>query len=154
MKITICGSIAFYKEMEELKAKLEDCGHEVLIPLLDNELPAEFGGDRKIYFGKYIEDNGGMDAFPPEHKLWKLKYDAINDHFEKIKRGEAIIVANHNKRGITGYVGGNTLIEMGLAFYLKKPIYVLNPISDELSYKQEIYGMNPILLNGDLNNII
>ena len=153
MKLVVCGSIAFYKEMEELKAALESRGHEVLIPLLDNELPPEFGGDRKIYFGKYIEENGGMAAFPPDHKLWQLKRKAINDHFDKIKEGEAVIIANHDKRGITGYVGGNTLIEMGLAFFLNKPIYVLNPISDEISYKQEIYGMNPILLEGDLSKI-
>ena len=37
MKITICGSIAFYQEMERLKTALEAHGHEVFIPLLSNE---------------------------------------------------------------------------------------------------------------------
>jgi len=32
MKITICGSIAFYKEMEEVKEQLEKLGHEVKLP--------------------------------------------------------------------------------------------------------------------------
>lgn len=153
MKITICGSIAFYQEMEEIKKSLENNGHEVFIPLLSNEAPKEMGGGKTIYFGKYIEDNGGTDAFPSNHKIWDLKEKAINDHFEKIGWGDSIIVVNHEKRGIAGYIGGNTLIEIGLAFYLKKPIYILNPVSSELSYKQEIMGMKPIFLNGDINII-
>ena len=153
MKITVCGSIAFYEEMEKLKASLEASGHEVFIPLLSNEAPAEMGGGKKIYFGKYVEDNGGIDAFPPDHELWSLKEKAIRDHYDKIEWCDAIIVSNHEKRGIAGYIGGNTLIEIGVAFFLNKPIYILNPVSSELSYKQEIYGMKPILLNGDITVI-
>jgi len=153
MKITVCGSIAFYEEMEKLKKDLEAKGHEVFIPLLSNEAPAEMGGGKKIYFGGYVEDNGGIDAFPADHELWNLKEKAIRDHYDKIEWCDAIIISNHEKRGIAGYIGGNTLIEIGVAFFLKKPIYILNPISSELSYKQEIYGMKPILLNGDINII-
>lgn len=152
MKITVCGSIAFYTEMEDAKQKLESLGHEVLIPLLRNEIP-EMGGDRKIYFGKYVEDNGGIDAFPAEHALWDLKASAIDDHFEKVEWCDAILVTNYEKRGIEGYIGGNTLIEIGLAFYLKKKIFILNPISSTLSYKQEIFGMHPVMLGGDLARI-
>ena len=152
MKLTVCGSIAFYSEMEALKTTLEAQGHEVMIPLLANEAP-EAQGDRKIYFGKYIEDNGGMDAFPPDHVLWDRKQNAINDHFRKIEWADAVVIANYEKRGIEGYIGGNTLIEIGVAFYLKKPIYILNPISSTLTYRQEIYGMKPVLLNGDVERI-
>jgi len=153
MKITICGSIAFYEEMERLKTSLETSGHEVFIPLLSNEAPVEMGGGKKINFGKYVEENGGMDAFPPNHRIWDLKEKAIRDHYEKIEWCDAIVVSNHEKRGIAGYIGGNTLIEIGVAFFLKKPIYILNPISAELSYRQEIYGMKPIFLNNDLTTI-
>jgi diphthamide synthase subunit DPH2 len=153
MKITICGSIAFYEEMKEIKKSLENNGHEVLIPLLSNEAPKEMGGGNGLYFGKYIEDNGGTDAFPESHEIWNLKERAILDHFEKIEWSDTIMVVNHEKRGVAGYIGGNTLIEIGLAFYLKKPIYILHPISSELSYKQEIMGMKPIFLNGDINII-
>jgi hypothetical protein len=152
MKITICGSIAFYTEMEAAAAALREQGHEVLIPLLRNEIP-EMGGDRKIYFGKYIEDNGGVDAFPAGHALWDLKASAIRDHFEKIEWCDAILVTNYEKRGVPGYVGGNTLIEIGLAFYLNKKIYILSDISSSLSYKQEILGMKPVMLDGDLARI-
>jgi len=151
MKVTLCGSIAFYNQMEELKHNLEDKGHEVYIPLLNNEPPKEMGDGKKIYFGQYIEDKGGMDSFNQDHEIWDLKGKAIQDHFEKIEWCEAILVVNHEKRGLEGYIGGNTLIEIGLAFYLKKKIYILNDISSELSYKQEIYGMKPIFLEVNLD---
>jgi len=153
MKITLCGSIGFYKEMESARDFLLKLGYEVKIPELSLETPKEYGGDKKTYFGKHIEDNGGIDAFPVGHKIWNLKEAAIKDHFDKIDWADAVLIINPDKRGITGYVGGNTLIEIGVAFYLKKQIYILNSISSELSYKQEILGMKPIILNGDLNLI-
>lgn len=153
MKITICGSIGFYKEMEEARDQLTKLGHEVKIPELALEVPQQFGGGKKVYFGQYIENNGGIDAFDPTHKIWDLKEGAINDHYAKIDWADAILVVNHEKRGIAGYIGGNTLIEIGVAFYQKKLIFILNPVSSELSYKQEIYGMKPSLLNGNLTLI-
>ena len=153
MKITVCGSIGFYKEMEQARDELIALGHEVKIPELALEVPKEFGGEKKLYFGEYIEQNGGIDAFPASHKIWNLKESAINDHYEKIDWCDAILVVNHEKRGIPGYIGGNTLIEIGVAFYLKKKIFIQNQVSSELSYKQEIMGMKPGMLNGDLNQI-
>jgi hypothetical protein len=154
MKITICGSIGFYTKMEEVRDELIKHGHEVKIPELALEAPSRFGGDKKVYFGKFIEENGGIDAFPAGHEIWNLKEGAIKDHFEKIDWADAILVVNEEKRGITGYVGGNTLIEIGVAFYTKKTIYILNEVSAELSYKQEILGMKPIMLNGDGSNVV
>lgn len=153
MKITICGSIAFYADMEAARNALEALGHEVKLPLLDKELPPELGGGRTMYFGKYIEENGGIDAFSPGHIVWDLKEGGIRDHFDKIDWSEAVVVVNPEKRGIAGYIGGNTLMEIGLAFYLRKPIYILNPVSSELSHKQEILGMKPVFLDGDIGNL-
>lgn len=153
MKITICGSIGFYKEMESARDELIKLGHEVKIPELALEASEEYGGGKKVYFGQYIEQNGGIDAFPAGHEIWNLKENAINDHFEKIEWCEAVLIINNEKRGVTGYIGGNTLIEIGLAFYLKKKIYILNHVSAELSYKQEIMGMKPVMLEGDFKRI-
>jgi hypothetical protein len=153
MKITVCGSIAFYSEMEAVRDKLVKQGHEVKIPELTLEAPEEFGGDKKVYFGKYVEENGGIDAFPAGHAIYKLKGGAILDHFEKLKWCDSVLICNYEKRGVEGYIGGNTLIEIGVGFYLKKPIYILNQVSSELSYKVEILGMDPIILDGDLSKI-
>ncbi|MBX2866763.1 hypothetical protein KTR10_02330 [Candidatus Kaiserbacteria bacterium] len=153
MKITICGSMAFHAEMEAARDTLLAHGHEVKIPELAKEAPEEFGGDKKVYFGKYIEEHGGIDAFPPEHAVWEHKRGAIIDHFEKIEWADAILVVNPEKRGIPGYVGGNTLIEIGVAFCKERDIYILNNISSELSYKQEIIAMKPVMLEGDITKI-
>lgn len=153
MKITICGSIGFYKEMESARDELIKQGHEVKIPELALEVPKEFGGGKKVYFSQYIEQNGGLDVFPAGHEIWNMKEGAINDHYEKIDWRDGILVVNHEKRGINGYVGGNTLIEIGVAFYLKKKIYILNLVSSELSYKQEVFGMKPTIINGELSLI-
>lgn len=154
MKITICGSIGFYKEMEEARNELLKRGHEVKISGLALEAPSKFGGGKKVYFGKYIEENGGIDAFPAGDDIWNLKEGAIRDHFEKIDWSDAILVVNEEKRGIPGYVGGNTLIEIGVAFYSGKKIYILNDVSAELSYKQEILGMKPVVLHGNFDLIV
>lgn len=140
--------------MEAARDQLLKLGHEVKIPELALEAPQKFGGDKKVYFGKYIEENGGMDAFPAGHEVWDLKEGAIKDHYKKIDWADAVLIINCEKRGIDGYVGGNTLIETGVAFYLKKKIYILKDVSSDLSYKQEIMGMKPVILNGDLNLLI
>ena len=153
MKITICGSMAFFEEMKAAQDQLSKLGHEIKIPQLALEVPGKFGGGRQVYFGQYIEENGGMDAFAPEHEIWDLKERAIRDHYEKIDWADAILVVNKDKRGVEGYVGGNTLIEIGVAFYAKKAIYILNSVSSQLSYKQEILGMKPTILDGNLSLI-
>ena len=48
MKITICGSIGFYKEMELARDELIKHGHEVKIPELSLEVSQEFGGGKKF----------------------------------------------------------------------------------------------------------
>lgn len=73
-------------------------------------------------------------------------------YFEKVNWSDAILVLNYDKNNIIGYIGGNTLMEIGVAFFLKKKIYLLNLIP-EISYKEEIIGMKPIIINGDLSII-
>ena len=73
-------------------------------------------------------------------------------HFNKVVWADAILVLNYDKNGVKNYIGGNTLMEMGLAFFLKKKIYLLNQIP-ELSYKEEVLGMRPIILGGDFSKI-
>lgn len=81
------------------------------------------------------------------------KTKLITDHFREIEKGDCILVINDEKNGFAGYIGGNVLMEMTVAFYLAKPIYILNPLSQDLPIKEEIYGMNPVFLDGDLSVI-
>lgn len=148
--MTLCGSMSAYSEMERIQKELIGFGHEVKIPELALEVPESYGGGRKLYFGEYIRNNGSIDAFPAGHEIWNLKEGAVRDHFEKIEWCDNILVVNEEKHGLEGYVGGNTLIEIGLAFYLKKGIFILREVAPQLTYKQEIMGMKPWILDGSL----
>jgi hypothetical protein len=143
MKITICGSIAFYEEMVRVKKELEKMGHEVDIPPC--ELRDEKGNIISVQEYYRIRKAGSEN----ESWIWERKKWAILKHFEKVNWAESILVLNYDKNNISGYIGANTLIEMGLALYLNKPIYLMFPIP-EISYKEEILGMNPIVISGDL----
>ncbi len=152
MKITLCGSMKFHDEMEKIAKELESAGHEIKVPLLRIEVK-EKGRDRKMSIRAFIESNGGIDSFSNDHDIWEEKSNAIDDHFKKVEWCDAVLVANYPKHEIDGYVGGNTLMEVGLARYLRKKIYLLQPISSKLSYKEEILGMKPIVIDGDLSKI-
>jgi len=147
MKITICGSIAFYKEMQEVKGKLEQIGHEVDLPpaQLEDENGNPISAARYYEIRKTSSGNEGW--------VWDRKEWAMKKHFNKIVWSDAILVLNYTKNNIEGYVGANTLMEMGLALHLNKKTYLLNQIP-EMSYKEEILGVKPVVINGDLSKIV
>lgn len=164
MKITICGSVAFQDKILPLKENLEKLGHEVKI------WPSEIRDDkgRLISVQEYYKIR--QTANNDEKWVWDRKAEAIMEHFDKIAWSDAILVANYDKvvealphlpphstsprsaNNVKGHIGGNTLMEIGLAFFLKKKIYLLNEVP-ELSYKEEILGVKPVILNGDLTKI-
>ncbi len=146
MKVTICGSIAVYDEMLENKNKLEQLGHEVKLPPFEikdengNMIPVkEYYTRRKAE----TDDNSWV---------WDRKEQAMRAHFDKVAWSDAILVLNYDKNNIANYIGANTLMEIGLAFHLNKQIYLLNDIP-EISYREEILGMKPVIINQDLLKI-
>lgn len=146
MKITICGSIAFFAEMLETKTALEEKGHEVKLP--PTEVADEQG--KMIPVARYYELR---KTITDENSwVWQRKEEAMRAHFDKVAWADIVLVLNYDKKGIAGYIGANTLIEMGLALYLRKPIYLLNPIP-EMDSKEEILGMRPVVLYGDLTRL-
>jgi len=146
MRITICGSIAFIDEMQEAKKQLEQIGHEVKTPPLEvNDENGKPMPVKEYYLIRKATDS--IDGW-----IWDRKEEAMRNHFDKVLWAEAILILNHAKNEIEHYIGANTLLEMGLAFHYRKKIYLFNPIP-EISYKEEILGMRPIIINGDLNLI-
>lgn len=146
MKITICGSIAFYDEMQEIKKKLEKLGHVVDLPPV--KVGEKYGKPMSVqeYYKLRKKSEEG------EKWIWDMKKDAIITHFKKIEWSDVVLIANYDKNDIKGYIGANTLIEMGLALYLGKQIYLLNKIP-EIACKEEILGMQPVIINSDLSKI-
>ncbi len=146
MKITLCGSIAFNDEALSIKKELEELGYEVrLWPT-----HIEDSDNNLIPIQEYYKIR--KKAIDDDKWVWDRKAKAMMDHFNKVAWSDIILVLNYDKNNIKGYIGGNTLMEIGLAFYLKKKIYLLNEIP-ELSYKEEILGVKPIIINNDLSKI-
>jgi hypothetical protein len=143
MKIVICSSIDFTYEIKGISDKLVEIGHITELPLTSERI---LKGELTMEEFKAEKQKNGDGAFR------KIKDDVIRKYYEKIKNADAILVANYNKKGIDNYIGGNTFLEMGFAHVLNKKIYVLNDIP-EISYKDEILAMNPILLNGDIEDL-
>ena len=101
--------------------------------------------------GQQLRKNGHDVKVPLLRIDVKEKADAIDDHFAKVAWSDAILVVNYPKHEIDGYVGGNTLMEIAVAYYLKKKIYLLLPVSYKLPYKEEILGMRPIIIQENLS---
>ena len=135
MKIVMLGSVAFAEKMNEIKEHLFVLGHDV-------------------YFSKLIQNYVGVSQEERYNQavVNKSKFDLIKYYYDLIKENDAIVVVNETKKEIEGYIGGNVLIEMGFAYVLNKKIFLLNDIPD-VSYKDEIVAMKPIVLNGDLSLI-
>lgn len=133
MKIIICGSISAAKEILRIKRRLEMMGPEVEIP----------EGVKKP------EIRAKTEASTEEKAEIKEKYDLIKEYFEKIKLSDVVLVVNPEKKGIVGYIGGNTFLEMGFAYVLGKKLYCLYPIP-QVPYTSEILAMRPVVLNDDL----
>lgn len=147
MKITICGSTAFIEEMEEVSKRLETIGHEVKFP------PVSVVNERgeTIYTRDYYEQRKSMSL--GNVRFWEKHTVNIKNHFAKVAWSDAVLITNYNKNGIDNYIGPNTLMEMGVAFYLGKKIFLLNPVP-KIAWAEEILGMRPIIIGGDFQKIL
>ena len=136
MKIIICGSISVSKEILKVKRELESLGYEVEIP----------EGVKKPELAR-------TKASISEKADVKIKFDLIRGYYQKMKNYDVVLVVNPGKNGVKGYIGGNTFLEMAFAHVLNKKLYCLYPVPN-LSYTSEILAMQPIILNGNLKNIL
>lgn len=134
MKITICSSMVFAKELLELRISLESLWHEVILPP-DTE--------------SFLENRSN------EREITSTIRDEMKSHYHSIEQSDAVIIFNQEKNWIAWYVGWATLMELAVAFYLNKKIYLLHtlPSKDQLRYVQEILITNPIILDWDLSLI-
>jgi nucleoside 2-deoxyribosyltransferase len=127
MKIAISGNIYMLPDIIEVQELLEESKHKV-IPTF-----------------KYLDQLEEID----EKKRTKNRMS----FFEKIKKCDALLVVNNSlKNGRKNYISGSSFLEMGFSHALGKKIFLLQDIPD-LSYKDEIMAMKPIILNGNLNKI-
>ena len=133
MKICISCSLSFPDEVLVVAKKLEKSGHEVLLPTgIEN---------------RAIE----RPDFDPVAAKHEGGYDSIRAHFAKIRKADALLVCNFTKKGVENYIGANTFLEMGYAYSLKKPVYVLNRLPDQPYINDELKAFGAIELASNLS---
>jgi diphthamide synthase subunit DPH2 len=140
--ITICASAAHYRQVLEIEKELKSLGFLVKIPKTANVMKRTNNFDVASYKTWYKSKAD-----------YQKKTKLMKDHFKKVLEADAILVTNFEKNKLQGYIGGNVLMEMTLAFHYKKPIFIYNPISEELGIKEEVYGLHPTFIDGDLKKI-
>lgn len=142
MKIAICGSLDFTEDMKNLADALEARGFEVEIP------PTS----RLILAGEVTVEQIKAEKASGTFSERATKVDAIRRYWKIIQTVDAVLIANYSKKGVAGYIGGNTFLEIGFAHVLEKQIYLLNPIPD-MMYADEIKTMLPTVIHGDVSKI-
>jgi len=140
--IVVCSSASFYAQVVEVEKQIKTLGFNVKVPLTVHKMKKS--GDFNVATYKTWMER------PTDYTR---KAYLTRKHFSEIQKGDIVLVLNYKKNGKSGYIGGAVLMEMAVAFYLKKPIFILNNIDKSSRFKEEIYGMQPIILNGDMSKI-
>ena len=135
MKIFIASSKRFYDRIPEIKTELESLGHLVTLPnSYDNPLKEEEMKSKSLEV----------------HVSWKS--EMLKKDKENIEPNDAILVLNFAKNEQPNYIGGATFLEIYKAWELNKKLFLYNPIPQNI-LTDELIGMNPLILNGDLSKI-
>ena len=135
MKIMIISSKHFYHKIPEIKEELEKKGHIIMLPnSYDNPFKEE---EMKTLSSE-------------EHSNWKRNMMKL--HEPKIKQNDAVLVLNFEKNNQPNYIGGATFMEVIKAWELEKKIFFYNPLPEGI-FKDELLGVNPKIINQDLNEI-
>jgi hypothetical protein len=140
--IAICSSVSFYKDVLEIEKQLKQQGFSVLIPTTARKMQKSGNFDDMQYKTWYQDET-----------QYHIKKHLMDEHFKKIKKSDAILVVNMEKKKIQGYIGGNVLMEITAAYLWKKPIYIWNTIDATHPFLEELKGVQAIFLNQDLASI-
>jgi hypothetical protein len=135
MKLFIACSKHFYHRIPEIQAQLEELKHQVSlpnsydIPMREEEMKAK-----------------SLEA----HIQWKA--EMLRKDKENLAPNDGILVLNFDKNGQPHYIGGATFLEIYKAWEMNKKLFLYNPIPDNI-FRDELTGINPKILNGDLSEI-
>lgn len=135
MIIYICCSKYFYEKIPQIKEKLEQMGHSIILPNC---------------FGDAFEEERVKSEDPQNHATWKGRM--IREQNEKISKCDAILVLNFDKNGQKNYIGGATFLEMYQTWMSGKKIFLYHDIPDNI-LKDEIIGFSPVVINEKLEKI-
>lgn len=140
MKVFIVCSKWNYGFIPAVKNDLEQLGHEVILP--------------NYYDDPMVEERIKKFGSTKEHEEFcSLSFEVSR---QKSIDSDCILVLNMDKQVddevFNNYIGGATLLEMYDSYLLGHPIYLYNNIPFNM-LRDEVIGMQPIIINGDLKKI-
>jgi hypothetical protein len=141
-KLAVCSSANFYTEVIALSYKIEELGFEVVLPKTAQKMKQE---------GR--ENDEAITDWSKSPMGYHGKAELFREHFDVIAVCDAALVANYTKHEKNNYIGPNVLMEMAVGFYLNKPIYILNDCPMDSPLLDEILGLEPIFLKGDITKL-
>ena len=135
----VCGSMTFAKEMLEAQKVLTSLGHTVNVPC----------GTQDHIEG--ITANEDLEA----NAKYCIETDVMRRCFALVADAEGVLVLNYPKNGIDGYIGVSALMELGLAHYLRKKIFLLYPIPSfaQARWSHEVSIFQPTIIRGDFTKV-
>ncbi|MDQ5913708.1 MAG: hypothetical protein QG623_327 [Patescibacteria group bacterium] len=140
-RIAVCSSASLYNELIALSREIDNTKIDLVLPDMAERMK-----------------NGSADSNEAKINWSEVGYgykaSLIRGHFSVIEECDAVLVTNFAKNGKENYIGGNVLMEMTVAFYLKKPIIILNSAPEYSPLIDEIMGMQPVFLEGDVSVLV
>lgn len=137
--LALCSIASFYLEVVSLSRKIEDLGIKTILPKTAVKMKLE---------GR--ENDEAITDWSKSPPGYHGKAALIREHFAEIAECDAILVTNYTKHDKPNYIGPNVLMEMVVAFYLNKKIYILNNPPEDSPLIDEILGLEPVFLKGDI----
>ncbi len=139
MKIAIIGSMNFAEDMVKIQKQLKEIGHASTTPI----------GTESNLADTTLSDNldGSLE--------FCITHDIMRKNFQQVADSDAVLVLNYKKNDIQGYIGVSALLEMGIAHYLQKKIFLMQQTPDfkEARWAHEVAIMQPTIIRGDLTKI-
>jgi len=106
--VVICGSARFAEGIRDFAKKLKELGVYVYEPHL------------------YRASGGNWEQIAEFDKKF-VALGLTHDHFYKIRMADVAFVYNQD-----GYIGNSTILEIGYAAALNKPLFTLSEVDDEI----------------------
>ncbi len=132
VRVVVCGSMSAIDQIEDLAASLRSLGHDVVTPTRD-------------------ERDERWDTLPLSEQM-AAKRGFIDAYLDEIRAADMVVLANFDQRGISGYVGANTLMEAAFARALDIPIFLYQEPGEQ-SAQLELLAVRTGCLGRDPTNL-
>ncbi len=138
--LAICASASTYNKVIPFSDDLEAQGFRYVLPATAQRMKEDGTTNTEVVIDWANNPKG-----------YEYKSQLIREHFDVISNCDALLVLNYEKNSKPNYIGGNVLMEMAVGFYLHKPIFIYNSAPTGSPLIDEVLGMQPVFLNGDIS---